>query len=696
MSFHQVGRLDEAETLYRSIVSAAPYCVDALHFLGLVALQRGALDEGIGLLRRAVGLYPAAAIHCALARALLNRRDAAAALESCNAVIRADPAHFEAWFLRGNALQLGDAHERALESYERALRHAPAFAPALNNKAHSLRMLGMPVEALQALDRALEYQPRYPMALNNQGLALLDLNRPEHALKSFEAALAMQPSLAEAIGNRGTALMRLKRFAEAAAAFERLDAVAPGFDAALGNWVFARRNCCDWDGLDDLASRLQSMPQGTGLADMPLSYLYTSDSPGAQLECARAFVDSRYPPRPLPAMASSPDGHERILVAYLSGDFGEHAVSHLLAGVIEAHDATRFETIGVGWGRQNEGPTRRRLEAAFASFVDASQLSDGQVAALLRDLKVDIAVDLMGHTHGQRTAVFAHRAAPLQVLYLGFPGTSGARYMDYVIADAVVIPPAEDDWYCEQVVRLPQCYLPIDDRRSIADAPLTRAAAGLPAEGFVFCAFNNAAKFTPTVFGIWLRLLRAIPGSVLWLRTPGAQARANLERETRRAGLEPERLVFADAVASMDSHLARHRLADLFLDTLPYNAHTTACDALWAGLPVLTCRGRSFAGRVGASLLNTLHFPELITGTLAEYEARALELARDPERLASIRSRLAERRATNSLFDTRRYTRQLEAAYQAMRARQRSGLAPAGFAVEAIAPDEAVASDQAG
>jgi predicted O-linked N-acetylglucosamine transferase (SPINDLY family) len=683
MDLHQRGQTGAAETLYQLILTAFPTCIDALHFRGLAATQRGALDEGIALLRRAVALHPAASgIQCNLARSLIDKRELVAAVGCCDAVIEREPHNAHAWFLRGNALQLGDAHEDAIASYDQALRHAPRFAAALNNQAHSLRMLRRSAAALDRLARALACQPAYAMALNNQGLALLDLDRAAEALDAFDAALAAQADLKEALANRGSALLRLKRFAEAGDAFERLGTVAPGFEGAVGNLLFARRNCCDWAAADGLANRLIESVQRGELADMPLSFLYVSDSPQLQLACARAFVQSRYPAQTASATWQRPDDRPRIRIAYLSGDFGEHAVSHLLAAVIERHDRDRFDILGIGWGRQNEGPMRRRLEAAFDKFIDATNLTDFKIATLLRDLEVDIAVDLMGHTHGQRTGIFAHRGAPVQVAYLGYPGTSGAPYMDYLICDPVVIPAGDEDGYGERLVRLPHCYLPTDDRRSIDGVTLTRQAAGLPPTGFVFCAFNSPAKFTRKMFGVWLELLRQIPDSVLWLRTPVAEARKNLLREATSAGIEPARLIFAEALESIDAHLARHRLADLFLDTLPYNAHTTACDALWAGLPVLTCRGRSFAGRVGASLLTALGLPELITDSLDDYESKALDLARHPHKLVSLRGKLAVLRDTSPLFDTTRYTRHLESAYTAMRTRERSGLRADALCVE--------------
>ena len=683
MERHQRGDLATAEALYRAILAAVPHCIDALHFLGLAATQRGDLNEGITHLRRAVELNPAAAaIQCNLARALIDNRESAAAIAACNIAIALEPANANAWFFRGNALQLADAHEQALHSYDQALRHTPGFVAALNNKAHSLRMLRRSAAALEALAAALALQPTYALALNNQGLALLDLNRGADALRSFEMAVAAAPNFAEAMSNRGTALVALKRHAEAGKAFKQLAAQVPGFGAAMGNLMFARRHCCDWDGLEALGDDIIAAVLRGEIADLPLSFLYTSESPTTQLACARAFSGLRYPARPMLGTAPRPHTHPRIRVAYLSGDFGEHAVSYLLAGVIERHDPARFETIGIGWGRQNQDPVRRRIEAAFGKFEDATHLSDTQIAALLQELEVDIAVDLMGHTSGQRTGVFAYRGAPLQVSFLGYPGTSGAPYMDYLIGDRVVIPQGEEHAYSEQVVRLPHCYLPTDDRRVIAESSLTRDDAGLPAAGFVFCAFNSPAKFTRTMFQIWLRLLHQVPGSVLWLRTSTLEVRANLQREARIFGLEEERLVFADSVESIESHLARHRLADLFLDTLPYNAHSTACDALWAGLPVLTCRGAAFAGRVGASLLQAVGLPELIAATLEEYESKALELAREPTHLAAIRARLAQLRKTSPLFDTGGYVHHLEAAYESMCTRQRQGRTPASFSVD--------------
>ncbi len=686
---HQSGALATAEAGYRAVLAAAPRCFDAVHLLGVLLTQRGALDEAIGLLQFACELAPAQnGVRYRLARAQLEKRDAAGAVATCDRLVALEPQNPESWLLLGNARQLCADHSAALDSYEQALRLQPTLAPALNNMAHSLRLLRRPNEALAALARALALNADYALAWNNRGLALLDLGRAAEALACFDAALARAPRFPEALSNRGSTLLELKRHAEAAETFGSLVELAPGFGGALGNLLYARRSACDWRDYEPLVERILAAVRRGELVDAPLSFMCATDCARAQRLCAETFAAIHYPGEAALEAASGPaiaTAHlarrETLRVAYLSGDFGEHAVSHLLAGVIEHHDRSRIETLAVSWGRHHEGPTRRRLEAAFGRFVDATALSDRDIAALLRDAGTDIAVDLMGHTAGQRTGIFAQRGAPLQVSYLGFPGTSGTAYLDYLIADSVVVPPGTERDYTERIVRLPHSYLPNDASRVIAAAPLRREEVGLPPTGFVFCAFNNPLKITPDVYAVWMGLLRQVSGSVLWLRAAASGVCSNLGEAAARHGIDPARLVFAPPLAAMDAHLARHRLADLFLDTLPYNAHATACDALWSGLPVLTCRGGSFASRVGASVLTAVGLPELITDSLESYARLALALAEDEARLTGIRERLAHLRTSSPLFDTRGYCRHLEAAYAAMAERARAGLAPLSFTV---------------
>ncbi len=377
--------------------------------------------------------------------------------------------------------------------------------------------------------------------------------------------------------------------------------------------------------------------------------------------------------------------HERLRIAYLSADFADHPVAHLIAGVLERHDRARFETFGISLQRDpSAGVMQARMRQAFEHFEDVSEGADRNVAVMLRELEIDIAVDLTAHTRGGRLGIFACRPAPLQINFLGFAGTAGAPYVDYLIGDNVTIPPGQESFFSERVVRMPHAFMPNDDAQRIAPGVPQRRDLGLPDAGFVFCSFNNIYKLNPTTFDVWMRLLRETPGSVLWLRGGADAVVKHLIQEAQSRGVDPARLVFASRIEAMDAHLARYRAADLFLDTLPYGAHATARDALWAGLPVLTCAGRSFAARVAASLLTALGIPELVTATLDEYASRALALAHSPALMAELRARLAHERVTRPVFDTDLYRRHLELAYMELCARQRRGEPPATFSVAPI------------
>jgi predicted O-linked N-acetylglucosamine transferase (SPINDLY family) len=369
-------------------------------------------------------------------------------------------------------------------------------------------------------------------------------------------------------------------------------------------------------------------------------------------------------------------------VAYVSADYHPHPVARHLAGLIESHDKSRFETIGVALTGDDKSDIRGRIGAAFDTFVEVNKQSDDEVAAMMRDMGVDIAIDLMSFTTNGRPGIFARRAAPVQVNYLGYPGTTGASYIDYMIADKTVIPENEQAFYSEKIVYLPDTYIPNDRNREIGKPP-SRAQLGLPENAFVFCSINNSYKFTPEVFDIWMRLMSEVENSVLWLPQSNSAAVRNLDAEAEARGIAANRLVYAAYVARSEDHLARLGQADLFLDTLPYNAHSTACEALWTGLPVLTCRGSSFAGRVAASVLYACGLPELVTHSLAEYEARARALVLDPSALAEVKAKLARNRLTCPLFDTTRFTRNQEAAYTRMWKRYENGDQPEAFAVEA-------------
>jgi predicted O-linked N-acetylglucosamine transferase (SPINDLY family) len=400
-----------------------------------------------------------------------------------------------------------------------------------------------------------------------------------------------------------------------------------------------------------------------------------SSSSSEQFQCAKINIAHNNPPSPAPIWRGERYNHDRIRLAYLSADFDHHATSDLMAGLFDCHDRSRFAVTAISIGPDSNSEMRRRLKSSFERFIDVEKQNDSQVANILRDLEIDILIDLKGFTQSARTNIFACRPAPIQVNYLGYPGTMGASYIDYIIADKVVIPENHHQAYSEKIIFLPNSYQANDDKRFIADRAFTRAEFGIPQTGFVFCCFNDNYKITPRVFDCWMRILKQVENSVLWLYESNVTASSNLRKEAATRGINAERLIFAKRMQLPD-HLARHRLADLFLDTLPCNAHTTASDALWAGLPVLTRLGETFAGRVAASLLNAIHLPELITTTSDDYEQRAIDLAIHPEKLTAIKRKIAENRLTTPLFDTKLFTKHLEAAYIAMYDRHQAGLAP--------------------
>ncbi len=536
-------------------------------------------------------------------------------------------------------------------------------------------------EGLASYDRALLLNPDYVDALNNRGNALCDLRRYEEGLASYDRALAIQPDHARTLNSRANALRDLNRNKEAIENYRRLLAAHPDYDYALGSLLHVERNCCDWSHYDESAARITAGIRAGKRVEIPFHFLAVSDSPADQLKCSQIFVADQYPATARSIWRGERYDHDRIRVAYLSADLRDHVMAYCLLELFETHDQGRFDTTAVSFGPDVPGEMRSRLKGAFSRFVDVHRKSDREVAQLLRELEVDIAVDLNGFTTDSRTGIFAFRAASVQVNYLGYPGTMGTDYMDYILADRFVIPEQHRSHYAEKAVYLPDTYMASDSRRVIADRTPTRPEAGLPERGFVFCSFNNSYKITPDIFGVWMRLLNKVPGSVLWLRGGDKEAMRNLRSEAVRRGVAPERLVFAARTDKIEDHLARHRLADLSLDTLPYNAHATTSDALWAGLPVVTCLGNTFAGRVGASLLGAIGLNELITRSLEEYEALAWELATNPERLAGIRAKLAANRATHPLFDTARFRRHVEAAYVTMWERCQRGEPPASFAV---------------
>ena len=680
----QRGAYEQADRLIAHALTADPASAEARLNHANVLSALGRHDEALSSVDRALALRPdyAQALNSrgAILLDLGRPEEALASLDQAEAV---QPGYPEAINNRGNALRALKRYEEAMSDYDRALGISPEFPDALSNRGSALLDLRRPGDALESYDRALAGDPAHADALLGRGTALRDLGRYGDALESYDRALAASPNLAEARSNRGVILQELGRAEEAVADFQRLVEVQPDYDYARGHLLHARQHSCDWRHFEADVARLTELVRTGKRAALPFELLAISGSAADQLQCARIHAADKYPAAPRAAWNGERYDHERIRVAYLSADFQAHATSFLMAGLFEAHDRTRFETTAISFGPDTEDDMRARLRRAFGRFIDAPNQSSHETAKLLRELEIDVAVDLKGYTASGRVDILSHRAAPVQVSYLGYPGTLGAEYVDYVLADRTVIPEEQQSFYTEKVVYLPDSYQVNDSRRPVAgDAP-TRAEVGLPERGFVYCSFNNSYKITPAIFDVWMRLLLRTEGSVLWLLEDNAAAVRNLRREAERRGVAAARLVFAPRVTPSE-HLARHQLANLFLDTLPYNAHTTASDALWAGVPVLTCLGTAFAGRVAASLLESVGLPELVTPSLEQYEELALKLAHDGGLLTGLAGRLARNRATRPLFDTDRMRRHIEAAYVMMWERQRRGEPPAAFAVPAI------------
>jgi protein O-GlcNAc transferase len=679
------GDFDEAETMFRRAVELTPAAAEAHYNLGFILQEQGKLDAAIETYRRALALRPDMPQACTnLGVALQHQGELDEAVAAFRQAIASNPKHADAYFNLGAVLRAQGHVEEATAAYQRVIELDPTHAAAFNNLALILSEAGE-LGAADALQRlAVGRRPDYAEGHNNLGAILLDQGRPQEALDALRAALKLKPDYPEAFLNMGNALRELGNLAEAIGAYRRAIDLRPTYAEALAQLVYHRARACDWT--DAAAAEetllLSAVRQNTARIP-PFMLIPTAATAADQLLCSRKWIEHFTVPEQQVFAHRAAPRTGRLRIGYLSSDFHDHATAYLIAELIERHDRDRFEIHGYSYSPDPGGDMRARLVAAFDRFTDVEALSHRDAAARIRADAIDILVDLKGHTHRARPKILAFRPAPVQVNYLGYPGTMGAPFVDYLIADEFVVPRDRQMSFVEKLAYLPDCYQPNDTRREIATAP-SRAACGLPAQGLVFCAFNNSFKITSAFFAIWVRLLHQVPESVLWLLESNALVRRNLTAAAVAAGVDPGRLVFAPILPHRE-HLARHRHADLFLDTLPCNAHTTASDALWAGLPVLTCAGDTFAGRVAGSIVRAAGLSELVTHAPRDYEVLALKLAHDPARLNDIRSRLGAGRANLPLFDMAKRTRDLEALYARMAETWRSGRPAAPIALDGAA-----------
>lgn len=690
---HRAGRIAEAKTAYRAILRSQPLHFDARHLLGVALRAEGRSAEAAAEIAFALLVNPANPdAYNNLANARNDLGDEAAARTALSRSLRLRPNFFEASFtLAQLTLRAGDV-DGAIELFAKAESVAPsaawrlycrgrfqrahgrlaeaaadlAEAAALTPKLPDIHAnLGEALEALVRLPEALEAHRRSPptaSSLETIGRLLRRLFRQEEAAAALKSAFCLDPAARGAALHLAAALFDLRRFPEAHRWFSAARAIDPADETAFLGLFNTALYSCDWSRWEPLIEEALSRMKTGSSAFQPFSMLAASGDPSHQLLAARAYSAHLFKVRPKPTeLPKAGYRHDRVRLGYLSVDFRNHAVAHLIAELIEVHDRERFEIFGFSYGPNDGSPLHQRLIDAFDQFHDVELKTDGEAAALIRANEIDILIDLTGYTQHNRAGILAYRPAPIQVNYLGFPGTLGSPFHDYVIADPILIPAGEEEWYSEKVIRLPGSYQANDGKRVLAATMPTREEEGLPEQGFVFCCFNNNWKISRQIFSLWMGLLREVPGSVLWLLGDNAAAMSNLREAAAQRGVDPARLIFAGRRPTPE-HLARQRLADLFLDTLPYGAHTTASDALFAGLPLLTCTGGSFASRVATSLLTVIGVPELITTTLDDYAATASALASSPHRLREIREKLLTAPGRQQLFDAKEFSRGYEEA----------------------------------
>ena len=688
-SLRVLHRREEALEDFAEAIRQDPQFANAYSNRGIVLQDLGRHEEALASFDQAIAIHPGfAAAYSNRAFSLQTLGKVEAALENCERALQLDPNLAEAWFHRGNALIGMQRYQAAVESLDRALALHPKYVEAHATRGGALHRLNCNEAAVESCNRALALDPKNLPALVNRGAALHALNLNEAAVESCDQALALLPNCPQAQINRGASLFRLKEYPAALESTEEGLRLDPDFENLLGLRLHLETLLCDWKKFDaHLQEMHDKVAQGVK-AVAPFIAAVMSDSAAEQRRVSEIYLRDRFNGSvPLPPLAPRAK-RDRIRIGYFSADYHDHATCHLIAELFEKHDRSKFELIGFSFGRDTQDAIRQRIVQGLDRFLEVRPYSDRDVAQLSRQLEIDIAVDLKGFTADHRIGIFAHRAAPIQVNYLGFPGTLAADFIEYMIADATTIPPESLKHYSEKIAYLPNSYQVNDRKRKIADTVYTRANVGLPESGFVFCSFNSNYKITPQVFDVWMRLLRRVEGSVLWLMEENAWVADNLRKEAVARGIAPERLIFAPRMP-LAEHLARQPLADLFLDSLPCNAHTTASDALWAGLPVLTCMGETFASRVAASLLRAIDLPELITTSLSEYEELAVSYAMTPGRAAAMKQRLQQNRLTTPLFDSETYTRHLEAAYTAMYERYHAQLPPEPISIAADATGSA-------
>lgn len=674
---HEAGKLIQAQQMYQQLLETMPVDSDLWHRLGILYWQQNQFELAKNTLLQALNYQkksPMLWLHYGVVLGSLNQHQLAQqSFESGLACQATATQQIELYYYHALALHKQHQLSHALNSIDKVLQLSPNHVQALNLQGTLyLQNHNLP-QALNCYQLAIKLKKDFAEAWYHCGIVLEKLHDYAKAINHYQQAICLKPHYVKALYNCANLWAVLQNYPQAIILLNQLLAIEPDYPYARGRLFYWQMQSCDWKNYHTAITDLRQGVIAQQNVISPFEFFNVPANAQEQYLCAQAYVHKNYPKQTTSLWQGEIYRHPKIKIAYLSADFYQHATSILMIELFEQHDRSQFEIIALAFNTQNDDMTTR-VKKAFDKYIDVSKFTDLQIAQLIKSLEIDIAVDLKGHTQDARLGIFAHKAAPIQVNYLGQASTIGADYIDYILADNCVVPADDQPFFSEKVVYLPHTYLVTDSQRPIAQQTFSRQQLGLPEQGFIFCCFNNNYKISPTIFDIWMRLLAQVPNSVLWLLEGNSTARDNLCNEAKKRGIAANRLIFAAKMPS-SLHLARHQLADLFLDTLPINAHTTATDALWAGVPVVTCMGQTFASRVAASVLAAVGLSELVTDNLADYEALALNLATSATKLAAIKHKL-QYRAHSPLFNINQHCTAIEAAYKQMYWRYQQGMTP--------------------
>ena len=653
------GKTNEAITAYKAALSLKPDYAEAFFNLGVTLQQHCKYTDAITAYQQAITVNPNYAVaYNNLGNTFQKQSKFEDAVDSYCRAIEIKPGYADAIFNMGKALEKQGKTKEALAEYGRAIELEKDDAVIYHNMGNLLKHKAEFVAAIDLYNHALAINPHFFEAYNDLGVSLWMSGKHDDALAAYKKAISLNPNHLEAHLNISVMFSSQEKLGEAITFCKDALKINPENTNAQAQMTHQMQHICDWSNVGTISDACARLGITTE-AVPPFALLPTEDNAGRQLIRSQTWSRQKYTQSPLPLPTKPKLRPERLKIGYFSADFHDHATLYLMAGLLRNHDRSQFELFAYSYGRNKVGDWRNKAKEDVDHFFEVTDASDSEITDMARSHSLDIAIDLKGYTQHTRSGLFQFRLAPVQINYLGYPGSMGADFIDYIIGDPTTIPEEHQQFYSEKVIYLPHSYQPNDNMREISAKPTTREDFGLPEGAFVFCCFNQNYKISSREFDIWMRLLSKVEGSVLWLFKSNKWAEENLRREAEARGLDPARLIFADRLVQGE-HLARHKHADLFLDTFNVNAHTTASDALWAGLPMVTKQGEQFAARVAASLLNAVGLSELVTMTEADYEALILDLATDPNKLKTIKDRLASNHLTEPLFDTKGYTRNFE------------------------------------